>query len=153
MENKNSLNIILFRISIVGLVASILLVGIISYASFLSSEKLSSIGFFPFGDKGAHIVAYAVLGIFLYFSFSRISFKLYDENNDLIASNWIILPSFLTIITGLLVGTILEVIQKSVSRSFEVLDIVADGLGLLVGCTIAYYILKGILKIAIIKEL
>lgn len=153
MENKNSLNIILFRISIVGLVASILLVGIISYASLISSEKLSSIGVFPFGDKGAHIVAYAVLGIFLYFSFSRISFKLYDENNDLIASNWIILPSFLTIITGLLVGTILEVIQKSVSRSFEVLDIVADGLGLLVGCTIAYYILKGILKIAIIKEL
>ena len=152
MENKNSIKIVLFRISTVGLIVSILLVGIISYFSLISSERLNAIGFLPFGDKGAHIVAYAILGIFLYFSFSRVSFKLYDEKSDLIASNWIVLPSFLTIVTGLLIGTILEFIQKSVSRSFEVLDIVADGLGLLVGCAIAYYILKAILKIAIIKE-
>lgn len=151
MENKNSINIILFRISVIGLVVSILLTGVISYVSLISSEKLNSLGLFPFGDKGAHMLAYAVLGIFLYFSYVRISFNLHDEGKDLISSNWIVLPSLFTIITGLVVGTVLEIIQKSVSRSFEVLDIVSDGLGLIVGCTIGFYILKTVLKVAMRK--
>jgi VanZ family protein len=55
------------------------------------------------------------------------------------------------LIVGVAIGTIIEFIQKTVGRQFEVLDIISDGLGLLVGCAIGFYILKLFLKI-IVKE-
>ena len=148
MENKSSIDKVFHRISVIGIVTSIILIGAISYLSLISSQKLNAINAFPFEDKGAHMFAYAVLGIFLYFSFVRVSFALHRDGRDILASNWIILPSLFTISLGILVGTILEFVQKTVGREFDVLDIVADGLGLLVGCTIGFYILKAIIKIA-----
>ena len=153
VENKNSLEIILKRLSIVGIIVSLILTGIIAYLSVIPGEKLKAVSLLPFEDKGAHILAYAVLGVFLYFSFVRVSFKMHYSGRDLMASKWIILPSVFTIVTGVIIGTILEFVQKTVNRQFEVLDIVADGLGLLVGCTIGYYILKIVLKITLNKDL
>jgi VanZ family protein len=120
----------------------------ISYLSLVSSQKLDAINSFPFEDKGAHMFAYAVLGVFLYFSFVRVSFALHHDGRDILASNWIILPSLFTVLLGIIIGTVLEFVQKTVGREFEVLDIVSDGLGLIVGCTIGFYILKAVIKIA-----
>jgi VanZ family protein len=152
MENKNSTSIILYRMSVLGIVCSIILIGVISYVSLISSERLDSVNFIPFDDKGAHMLAYAILGIFLYFSFVRISFTLHHQNKDILSSNWIILPSVFTLVSGVIIGTILEFIQKTVEREFDIYDIVADGLGLLVGCAIGYYVLQAVIKIAIARN-
>lgn len=152
MENKNSVDKLLIKISKFGIFFSIILVILISYFSLVSSDKITSISYFPFGDKGAHMFAYAVFGVFLYFSFSRISFTLHHKNRDILASNWIVLPSVFTIGIGIIVGTLLEIIQIYVSRDFDLLDIASDGLGLMVGCAIGFYILKFIVKITLNKE-
>ncbi|MGD1817650.1 MAG: VanZ family protein [Pleomorphochaeta sp.] len=151
MENRNKLEKFLSHISIVGVGISIILIVLISYLSLISSDRLSAINYLPFGDKGAHMIAYATLGVFLYFAFVRLAFNKHHENRDLFESNWIVLPWVFTLVVGVTIGTIIEFIQKTVGRQFEVLDIISDGLGLLVGCAIGFYILKLFLRI-IIKE-
>lgn len=131
---------------------SIILVILISYLSLISSEKLSTISYFPFGDKGAHMLAYAVLGVFLYFSFVKLSFSKHHSDRDFLISNWILLPSVFTLIVGLSIGIIIEIIQSFVGRQFELLDVVSDGLGLLVGCALGYYFLKFVLKITLKRD-
>jgi len=152
MGNKNSIDKVFHQVSVIGIIMSIIIVGIISYVSLIPSDKVEIVNAFPFGDKGAHMFAYAILGIFLYFSFVRVSFALHHDGKDIIASNWIILPSLFTLFLGIIVGSILEVIQKTVGREFEVLDIVSDGLGLIVGCTIGFYVLKAIIKITMNRD-
>lgn len=150
--NNDKLKKRLHDISLLGVVLSIILTAIISYLSLISGEKLSSIAFNPFGDKGAHMIAYSVLGLCLYLAFIKVSFNMHHRNRDIIDSNWIILPSCFTIVSGLILGVIIEIIQSKVGRQFELLDIVSDGLGLVVGCAIGYQILKSYLTIVITRD-
>ncbi|MGD1821317.1 MAG: VanZ family protein [Pleomorphochaeta sp.] len=136
-------------VSLIGFIMSIIIVVIITFLSLSPSENLISVSFIPFGDKGAHMLAYAGLGLFMYFSFVKYSYDRHHKDRDLINSNWLLLPSLFTVILGMLLGIIIELIQIKVDRQFEFLDIVSDGLGLLVGCAIGFYILKFILKLAI----
>lgn len=151
MKN-NKLEKKLHNLSLVGLMISIIITALITYLSLISADKLSSFSFIAFGDKGAHMFAYSALGLFLYLAFIQIAYRLHNKSVDIVDSNWILLPSFFTIIVGLILGIIIEIIQSKVGRQFEWLDIVADGLGLLVGCAIGYQILKSYLKVIFSKE-
>ncbi len=152
MQNNKIVERSLNIFSKIGLIMSFLLIVMISYLSLISAEKINSITRFPFDDKGAHMLAYALLGVFLYFSFIKFSYKKHHTNRDIIVSNWILLPSAFTLIVGVAIGTIIELIQAQVGRQFELFDVVADGLGLLVGCAIGYYIIKLYLTIVIKKD-
>lgn len=150
--NKDKLEKRLYDISLVGVIISIVLTAIISYLSLISGEKLKAISFIAFGDKGAHMLAYSALGLFLYLAFIKVSFNAHHRDRDIVDSNWVLLPTFFTIVCGLIIGIIIEFIQSKVGRQFEILDIVSDGLGLVVGCAIGYYILKSYLTIVTAKD-
>ncbi len=150
--NNDKLKKRLHDISLLGVILSIVLTAIISYLSLISGEKLSSIAFNPFGDKGAHMIAYSGLGLCLYFAFIKVSFNTHHRDRDIVDSNWVILPSFFTIVCGLILGVIIEIIQSKVGRQFELLDIVSDGLGLVVGCAIGYQILKSYLTLVSARD-
>ena len=94
---------------------------------------LSSISFkgevsVPFLDKGVHLVEFGLLGFFLslgYFLTLKSSFRI---------------KSSFTIASGILLGCLDEIHQYFVpNRSFEVMDMVADSIGILIGLLAFYY--------------
>lgn len=93
---------------------------------------LSSIGFkgqasVPFLDKGLHLVEFGFLGFFLslgYFLSLKSSLRI---------------KSTLTVVSGILLGCLDEIHQYFVpNRSFEVMDMVADSVGIVVGLAAFY---------------
>lgn len=115
-------------------VLSPLILGVITYFSLVPGSNLASSGLLGlFGDKGAHMLAYVALGFFLTLSISveRPGAK----GGSVIRSHmWRLL-----IVWGvsIIVGSIIEMVQPFFQRGFEVLDIVADGIGSLVGILLA----------------
>jgi VanZ family protein len=95
----------------------------------LSSLRVKGQVSLPFLDKGLHLVEFALfgfllsLGFFLSFGFSlRAKFVL-------------------TLASGILLGCLDELHQYFVpERSFEVLDMVADSIGILIGLIAFYYL-------------
>lgn len=95
----------------------------------LSSLRVKSQVSLPFLDKGLHLVEFALfgfllsLGFFLSFGFSLRA------------------KSVLTLASGILLGCLDELHQYFVpERSFEVLDMVADSIGILIGLIAFYYL-------------
>jgi VanZ family protein len=94
---------------------------------------LSSISFkgqasVPFLDKGMHLVEFGFLGFFL-----SLGYFLSLESSLRIKSS-------LTVVSGILLGGLDEIHQYFVpNRSFEVMDMVADSIGVLIGLVVFYY--------------
>lgn len=143
---RNRVRAFLNIYSRVGLVASFFATIAIILLSLLPSSQVPQTDWIPFGDKGAHMLAYTCLGICFFSAFSGASFSMHKGERDILDSNWSSLPTLFTIVVGLPIGIIIEFIQSHVGRDFELLDIVADGLGLLVGCAISLFVLKQIIS-------
>lgn len=99
---------------------------LIFYISSLSIKGLTEISFF---DKGAHLMEFALLGFllslgfFLGFGFS------------------VRVKSVLILASGILLGFLDELHQYFIpGRSFEVLDMVADSIGVLIGLVAFFYL-------------
>ena len=94
---------------------------------FLSSRSLRSQVDILFLDKAVHLLEFALLGFFLAFGFF------------LSLRSSVALKSLVILISGMLLGGLDELHQYFVpDRSSEVLDLVADSIGVLVGLLIFY---------------
>lgn len=120
-------------------------------ASLLPPSHAIRVNNFPFADKGEHLSAYAVLGFFLFsvFADSLISKRILNNDNSKIS--WIKSSFFKTLLFGIPLGVIIEVLQMFVGRSFDVFDMLADAIGLSVGCFFAILIMKLIINNSIKK--
>ena len=98
---------------------------------FLSSMSFKGQVSVPFLDKGVHLVEFSLLGFLLslgYFLSLKSSLRL---------------KSSLTLASGILLGCLDEIHQYFVpNRSFEVLDMVADSIGILIGLAAFYYFFR-----------
>ncbi len=96
---------------------------------FLSSISFKSQASIPFLDKGMHLVEFGVLGFFLslgYFLSLKSSLRI---------------KSSFTLASGILLGCLDEIHQYFVpNRSFEVMDMVADSIGIFIGLAAFYYV-------------
>lgn len=115
-------------------ILSPVVIAVITYFSLIPGSDLASRSLLGIlGDKGAHMLAYVALGFFLTLSFSveRPGAK----GISVISSQcWRFL-----LVWGvtIMVGSIIEIVQPFFQRGFEVLDIVADGIGSLAGILLA----------------
>jgi VanZ family protein len=95
----------------------------------LSSLRVKGQVSLPFLDKGLHLVEFTLLGFLLSFGFF-LSF-----------GSSVRVKSVFTLTSGILLGCLDELHQYFVpERSFEVLDIVADSIGILMGLIAFYYL-------------
>jgi VanZ family protein len=95
----------------------------------LSSLRVKGQVSIPFFDKGLHLVEFALLGFLLSLGF----FLGFGSS--------VRVKSVLTLAIGILLGCLDEIHQYFVpERSFEVLDMVADSIGILIGLTAFYYL-------------
>lgn len=115
-------------VNTIGLVFSPLILFGITVLSFLPLSGVESKAFLiPLFDKIAHLLSYTALGGAMYFAVAKESrnFK----------------KGVVIIILGVLIGFLIEIIQPYFDRSFEILDIVSDFAGLVVGVYLASKIL------------
>ncbi len=145
------LNKILSSKSKITKIFSIISILFILIASLLPPKHAIVVSNFPLADKGEHMSAYAVLGMFLFLSFadSLISKKLLDDNVSEL--KWIKLPFIKTLSIGVSLGILIEILQIFVGRSFEVFDMLADAIGLSIGCAIAIFIMNWIFNSSVKK--
>jgi VanZ family protein len=95
----------------------------------LSSLRIKGQASMPFLDKGLHLVEFAILGFLLSLGFF-LSFGFSVR-----------VKSVITLSSGILLGCLDELHQYFVpERSFGVLDIVADSIGILIGLIAFYYL-------------
>ena len=122
--------------------AAIICFVLICLFSLLPARDIPSTSIFPFADKGAHALAYTGFGLFVFLTKASAIFSknIVDEENDVI--NWIFNPIIHVYILGVPLGIIIEFIQSKVGRSFELLDWLADTIGLTFGIIIAIIIVK-----------
>ena len=107
-----------------------------------SSTLLTSSWLWTLRDKGAHALAYAALAFFL---FCMIAAKVAVPtwSNVLRANGWRLL---LVLGLSMLMGSAIEIIQPYFGRAFEILDIVADAVGALIGLCFAFVMVTSILQ-------
>ncbi len=97
----------------------------------LSSLRVKGQVSLPFLDKGLHLVEFTLLGFLLSFGFF-LSF-----------GSSVRVKSVFTLASGILLGCLDELHQYFVpERSFEVLDIVADSIGIIIGLIAFYYLTR-----------
>lgn len=97
----------------------------------LSSLRVKVQVSLPFLDKGLHLVEFTLLGFLLSFGFF-LSF-----------GSSVRVKSVFTLASGILLGCLDELHQYFVpERSFEVLDIVADSIGIIIGLIAFYYLTR-----------
>ncbi len=95
----------------------------------LSSLRVKGQVSLPFLDKGLHMIEFALLGFLL-----SLGFFLSFESS-------VRVKSAMTLAIGILLGCLDELHQYFVpERSFEVLDMVADSIGIFIGLIIFYYL-------------
>ena len=124
-------------IRIIGIVGTPLVITVIIVLSLLPASTIVSTSWFGIlRDKGAHALAYTALGFFLYCVLvTRVSPPTWSKVFH--ANSWRILLVFGV---SLLLGSTIEVVQPHFGRSFEVFDIVADGIGSILGLVFGFLI-------------
>lgn len=112
--------------------ASMLCTTIVLVLCLLPSNRLQNIST-PISDKWAHFLAFAAISFLWLCIHKEVKLKQY----------------ILVIIRGFLFGWLIELLQISpitYGRSYEVLDIVADGIGTIIGAIIFYLFHKFIIQ-------
>lgn len=131
----------------VGTVLTIFVVCCIGYFSFSPVKEGLPIRWVPFGDKGLHLLAYAVYGFSCFLARFRMPIDdsaVQQEYLTVRFSTWASPPIVWTIISGTLLGAIVEVLQPLVGRTRDVMDLVANVMGLIVGLAIILLVIKTI---------
>lgn len=123
-------------------IAAIICFALICLFSLLPAKDIPSTSIFPFADKGAHAFAYTGFGLFIFLTKASAIFSknIVDDESDVI--NWIFNPILHVYMLGLPLGIIIEFIQSKVGRSFDLLDWLADTIGLTFGIIVAIVIVK-----------
>lgn len=121
----------------IGIAGTPLVSAVIVFLSLLPSSKLVSTGLFSLlRDKGAHALAYAALGFFLYCAMVTNVTKP-TWSRVFRTHNWRMLFVFGV---SIILGSAIEIVQPHYGRSFEFLDIVADGIGALMGIAFGFIV-------------
>ncbi len=135
-------------VRVVGIVLTVLVVSLILFLSFIPKDEYPTFSWFPFADKGDHMAAYAAFG----FSFFLATLQIPGCGNTkkgrekphstLHLTSWSGRSVIYTLISGSLLGALIELIQPLTRRSREWLDLAADFMGLVVGIAFSLLILK-----------
>ena len=113
-----------------GLGTSPLILFLVTVLSLLpSSGSTGLITWIPFGDKGAHALAYAALG-FCMFCAVAVSCGDCHLVGTMGVNRWRAVAIFVLL---MMIGILIEVVQPQFGRSSEWLDVFADGLGSISG--------------------
>ncbi len=145
MKNRLPLQTILRT---VGITPSVFVVFAILYFSFIPAENYPSFTWIPFADKGDHMLAYACLGFSLFYATLQIpgSGKTRKDGrktrSTLHLSSWAGPSIIKTLVLGLLLGFMVEMLQPFFGRSREWMDLAADCMGLVVGLALALVLLN-----------
>jgi VanZ family protein len=105
--------------------------------SLLPAKDIPHTSIFPFGDKGAHAIAYAGFGFFAFLSISLSFLTKHLPNEEIHEVREIMVATFNVFLVGLPLGLIIEFIQSRVGRTFDLYDWLADAIGLIIGCIFA----------------
>lgn len=137
-------------VRVTGIVLSTIVVVFILVLSFMPKESYLEISWIPFADKGDHMAAYAALGFSLFFAFLQIPGSGKSRRQGTVPHSTLHLSSWsggaviASLVTGTLLGLVIELIQPIFERSREWLDLAADFMGLVVGLAIALLVLKAV---------
>ena len=116
-------------VRVIAFVLSLVCLAVIVY---LSLAKDISVPEYVVGkDKGAHFLAYMALGFLFFFCFHNAVY------HRIIVSN--LMPVLGAFSLSFLCGYAIELCQPHFGRSFEVADLVADGLGSFAGAVIGLF--------------
>jgi VanZ family protein len=121
-----------------GLGSSPLVLLLVTVLSLLpSSGSAGLISWLPFGDKGAHALAYAALGFCMFCAVAARG-ETWHPGAVIATNRWRIVA-----IAGLLIaiGLTIELVQPLFGRSMELLDLVADGIGGILGIAVGILLL------------
>jgi hypothetical protein len=119
----------------------------ILYFSLIPAMEYPEISWIPFADKGDHMLAYTAFGFSLFLATLRIpgsGRRKKKENGPrgLHLTSWSGRSVLISLVSGALLGCLVEIIQPLFGRSREWLDFFADIMGLVVGVAIALMLLK-----------
>lgn len=129
------------KMYLIGRILSVLVAICITVLSFIPSRGLGDItSRIPFADKGAHALAYAVFGFFLYLAVSSSSV----ENGADVRKKklGIVGKIVLVFLVGTLFGLLIELLQPVFGRGIELADLIADAIGTLTGAVLAQLFLR-----------
>ncbi|MGH0052512.1 MAG: antibiotic resistance protein VanZ [Sphaerochaetaceae bacterium] len=135
-------------VRVTGIVLSAIVVGLILVFSFIPKEAYPKISWIPFADKGDQMTAYAALGFSFFLAFLQIpgfdnSRKKREEpHSTLHLSSWSGSAVIASLVMGIMLGIVVEVVQPIFRRSREWMDLAADFMGLVVGVAVALLLLK-----------
>ena len=135
-------------VRVTGIILTLVVVYLIVLFSFMSKESYPQISWIPFADKGDHMAAYAAFG----FSFFLATLQIpgsgkqrtaYSKpHSTLHITSWSGRSIIYTLVTGTLLGSLVEVIQPHFGRTREWFDLAADFMGLVVGLAVVLLLLK-----------
>lgn len=135
-------------VRLIGVILTAVVVLLILYFSFLPPGAAPTIGWLPFADKGAHMLAYAAYG----FSSFLATLKLpgtpqrkprrRSSPSVLHISSWSGSSIIISLVSGTALGALVELIQPTFGRSREWMDLVADFMGLVVGLAAVLVVIK-----------
>lgn len=116
-------------IKTIGAILSVICLALIVFLSVKSSVKIPT--FIKGADKGAHFLAYIALSFLFFLAFCSPSRRHYLGRN--------ILPFIASAALAFLVGYAIELCQPYFGRSFELLDLAADGIGAALGSLLGLF--------------
>lgn len=131
-----------------GWVLTTLVVVLILYFSFIPAESAPRVSWIPFADKGAHLIAYAAFGFSSFLATLEIpGFSTRKRGRGLPSaalhiSSWSGRSIIISLVTGTVLGALVEILQPLFGRSREWADLLADFMGLVVGLAVVLVLLK-----------
>jgi hypothetical protein len=131
----------------IGTVLMIIVVCCIGYFSFSNRTGGISLGWVPFGDKGLHFLVYAAYGFSSFLAFFQAPEEetaKRREGSVVHFSTWASKAILRTLVSGTLLGGIIELLQPLAGRQREMMDLVANVMGLIVGLAIILLVVKTI---------
>jgi len=129
-----------------GIVVTTIVVILILLFSFMPAESAPRVSWIPFADKGAHLIAYAAYGFSSFLATLEIpgssARRRRRSDSALHISSWAGRSIIISLVTGTILGALVELVQPTFGRSREWADLAADFMGLVVGLAVVLVLLK-----------
>ena len=123
-----------------GIVVTTIVVILILLFSFMPAESAPRVSWIPFADKGAHLIAYAAYGFSSFLATLEIpgssARRRRRSDSALHISSWAGRSIIISLVTGTILGALVELVQPTFGRSREWADLAADFMGLVVGLAV-----------------